>query len=420
LFLNLDAAAALRKDGGRDETLRIAIMTESFLPKVDGIVTMLTKTVECLREAGDEVMIFAPSGGPDELCGAEVVGMPSVPFPLYPELRVALPRRSMRRKLEEFEPDVLHAFEPALLGIGGIYYSHELKIPLVISYHTNLPAYLRYYHLGAIETITWRLMRLRHGRADLNLCTSTAMIDDLREHGVGRLALWDRAVDAGLFQPGAANAETRAYLTQGEPEKPLLLYVGRLSAEKDVAKLKEIFPAVPGMRLAIVGDGPLRRELERHFKGTATFFSGYLKGDALAAAYASADLFVLPSQTETLGLVLLEAMAAGCPVVACRAGGVPDAVEDGVTGFLFEPNDRESFVATVKEAHSCNGQLKEVRENARRDAEEHSWRRATGRLRRQYCEAIQERRQREPERQVALPRRLAARAARKTLQTLLP
>ena len=122
------------------------------------------------------------------------------------------------------------------------------------------------------------------------------------------------------------------------PDSPLLLYVGRLSAEKDVARLKELFSVVPGMRLAIVGDGPLRAELERQFEGTATVFTGYMQGDELASAYASADLFVLPSRTETLGLVLLEAMAAGCPVVACRAGGVPDAIEHGVTGFLFDPD----------------------------------------------------------------------------------
>jgi glycosyltransferase involved in cell wall biosynthesis len=395
-------------------------MTESFLPKIDGIVTMLTKTVECLRQDGDEVLIFAPSGGPKELFGAEVMGLPSIPFPLYPELRVALPRRSMRRKLEEFQPDVLHLYEPALLGVGGIYYSYELRIPLVVSYHTNLPAYLRYYKLGVIEETTWRLMRLRHRRADLNLCTSTAMIEDLRNHGVDHLALWDRAVDACRFQPCAATPESRAFLSQGEPERPLLLYVGRLSAEKDITKLKELFPALPGMRLAIVGDGPMRRDLERHFKGTATFFSGYLEGDALAAAYASADLFVLPSQTETLGLVLLEAMAAGCPVVACRAGGVPDAVDDGVTGFLFEPNDRDSFVARVQQAHNSNGHLGAIRANARRDAESHSWRRATGNLRRHYCEAIEKRRHRQPAAPAPLSRKIAANVARKTLQVLLP
>ncbi len=404
--------------------MKIAIVTESFLPKIDGIVTMLTKTVECLRQQGDEVMIFAPSGGPKEIFGAEVVSVPSAAFPLYPELRLALPRTSMRQKLLEFQPDLLHVFEPALLGVGGIYYSAELHIPLVISYHTNLPAYLRYYRLGFIEKLTWKLMRLRHRRANLNLCTSTPMIDDLQSHGIDHLALWERAVDADRFHPDAGTAAMRSRLSAGDPERPLLLYVGRLSAEKEVARLKEIFPSLPGMRLAIVGDGPMRAELERHFEGTATLFTGYLHGRELASAYASADLFVLPSRTETLGLVLLEAMAAGCPVVACRAGGVPDAVEHEVTGFLFDPDPPDSFTATVLQAYRSNGGIEAILANARRDAREHSWVQATSGLRRLYCEVIEENRttgwKEANQTPPPLPRRIAAGIARGTLRTLLP
>jgi glycosyltransferase involved in cell wall biosynthesis len=404
--------------------LKVAIVTESFLPKIDGIVTMLSNTVECLRRNGDEIMIFAPSGGPSELFGAEVVGMPSMAFPLYPELRVALPRTSMRQKLEEFQPDVLHAFEPVLLGVGGIYYSAEMRIPLVVSYHTNLPAYLRYYKLGFIEQLTWALMRVRHRRANLNLCTSTAMMGDLERHGIDHLALWERAVDAGHFRPGMANPEMRSRLSGGNRDAPLLLYVGRLSAEKDVVRLKELFSVVPGMRLAIVGDGPLRSELERRFNGTATVFTGYMKGDELVSAYASADLFVLPSRTETLGLVLLEAMAAGCPVVACRAGGVPDAIEDGVTGFLFDPGQDGSLAATVQKAWNSKGELETIRSNARRDVERHSWARATNELREAYRQVIHDKLKHgwrvRDRAEIPLPKRLAAGIARGTLRTLLP
>jgi glycosyltransferase involved in cell wall biosynthesis len=404
--------------------LKVAIVTESFLPKIDGIVTMLTHTVECLRRNGDEVMIFAPSGGPSELFGAEVVAMPSTAFPLYKELRLALPRTSMRQKLEQFQPDVLHAFEPVLLGVGGIYYSAEMRIPLVVSYHTNLPAYLRYYKLGFTEGLTWTLMRVRHGRANLNLCTSTAMLEDLERHGIDHLGLWERAVDAGRFRPGMASAAMRSRLTGGNPESPLFLYVGRLSAEKDVARLKELFSVVPGMRLAIVGDGPLRSDLERQFKGTATVFPGYMKGDELASAYASADLFVMPSRTETLGLVLLEAMAAGCPVVACRAGGVPDAIEDGVTGFLFDPEQEGGLAATVQKAWNSTGQLEAIRQNARQDVERYSWAKATSELRQLYCQVIHDKvkygRRVRDRAEIPLPKRLAAGIARGTLRTLLP
>jgi glycosyltransferase involved in cell wall biosynthesis len=376
--------------------MRIALMTESFFPKIDGIVTMLTKTVECLRQRGDEVLIFAPSGGPKELFGAEVAAIPSVPFPLYPELRLAPPRASMRIKLKEFRPDILHLFEPALLGVGGIYYGEALDIPLVISYHTNLPSYVHYYNLGAIENLTWKLMRERHRRANLNLCTSTAMIRDLDNHGVQDLALWERAVDANRFRPEARSQEMRDFLSNGQSSSNLLLYVGRLSAEKNIAPLRAVIEAMPGTRLAIVGDGPLRHTLERHFKGTATFFSGYLTGEALASAYASADLFVLPSETETLGLVLLEAMASGCPVVACRAGGVPEAVQDGLTGFLFEPSDTEGLVSAVKRALSGRCDLDAIRACARRDVQQRTWELATDQLRDYYVETIRNHPPKEP------------------------
>ncbi len=400
--------------------MRIAMVTETFLPKIDGIVTMVTKTVECLKARGDEVLIFAPAGGPGEIFGAEVVALPSVAFPFYPELRIAPPRASMRRHLIAFRPDVLHLFEPSLLGIGGLYYASVLNAPLVISYHTNLPVYLHYYKLGFLEGPTWKLMRERHGRADLNLCTSTAMLEDLRAHGIDRLALWQRAVDADLFHPSQYSAEMRAALSRGESEKPLLLYVGRLSAEKDVGSLRAVLEAMPEVRLAIVGDGPMRGELEQHFRNTGTHFAGYLRGQALAAAYASADLFVMPSQTETLGLVLLEAMAAGCPVVACRAGGVPDAVQDGVTGFLFDPSEPDALPRAVRTALECPDRRAALRTRARAEVERHSWQAATEQLCGYYTEAVQNRRPARPAGRQACAGRLTKKMVMATLRQLLP
>jgi glycosyltransferase involved in cell wall biosynthesis len=244
-------------------------------------------------------------------------------------------------------------------------------------------------------------------------------MNDLHTHGIQDLALWERAVDSNLFGPGARTAETRNLLSNGEPEKPLLLYVGRLSAEKEVARLRDVIRALPEARLAIVGDGPVRDDLERHFNGTPTVFTGYLRGKTLASAYASADLFVLPSKTETLGLVLLEAMASGCPVVACRAGGVPDAVQDGCTGFLFEPTDPDGLVNAVKHALRGGADLDTIRIQARQEVEQHSWEGATEQLRRLYVETIQNwlpAKPREPESAV---KRLASRAVLATLRTLL-
>jgi glycosyltransferase involved in cell wall biosynthesis len=366
--------------------MRIALFTETFIPKVDGIVTRLRNTITQLRRGGDDVLIFAPAGGIDEFEGARVVGMPSVPFPLYPEFRMALPRSSMRKQLLAFQPDVIHAVDPVLLAVAGIYYASMLRIPLVASYHTQLPKYLHHYKLGAMEGLTWKLLRLRHNRAALNLCTSTAMVDELTSHGIQRVTLWQRGIDTDLFCPSRASTEMRNFLTQGHPEAPLLVYVGRLSPEKNIEELREVVTAIPGARLALIGGGPHRTMLETHFAGTNTFFPGYLEGAELAAAFASADVFALPSRTETLGLVLLEAMAAGCPVVAARAGGIPDIVEDGVSGLLYDtPQEAVQAVRLLLEDQAVRDRIKQY---ALEEARRWGWAAATDQLRSFYRQVV--------------------------------
>jgi len=160
----------------------------------------------------------------------------------------------------------------------------------------------------------------------------------------------------------------------------LLLYVGRLSAEKEIDRIKPVLKAIPGARLALVGDGPYRQELEKYFADTPTHFVGYLTGRDLGAAFASADAFIFPSRTETLGLVLLEAMAAGCPVIAANAGGIPDIVTDGVNGYLFDPTDEDGAIAATQRL-LANAKEREIfRHNARQEAERWGWASATRQL----------------------------------------
>ncbi len=366
--------------------MRIAFFSETFIPKVDGIVTRLRNTISQLRRAGDEVLIFAPNGGIVDFEGARVVGMPAAPFPLYPELKLALPRSSMRKTLLDFQPDVIHAVDPVLLGIAGIYYASSLRIPLVVSYHTQLPKYLHYYRLGSVEGLVWKLLRTRHNSAALNLCTSSAMVHDLTHHGISRVMLWQRGIDTDLFCPARASHEMRTYLSQGHPNSPLLLYVGRLSAEKNIEQLKTLLGAIPDARLALVGGGPHRDTLAKHFQGTPTFFTGYMEGQRLASAFSSADMFVLPSRTETLGLVLLEAMAAGCPVIAARAGGIPDLIEEGVSGFLF--NEEQEAIQAARLILGDPTRRESVRRYAREEAERWSWTAATAQLRMFYGQVL--------------------------------
>ena len=259
-----------------------------------------------------------------------------------------------------------------------------MKIPLVASYHTHLPQYLQHYGLGALEGLLWELLKAAHNKAKLNLCTSSVMVKELENHGIERVDLWQRGVDTEMFQPHLASAQMRSRLSQGNPEDPLLLYVGRVSAEKQIDQIKPVLEAIPNARLAIVGDGPNRDALEAHFAKTKTNFVGYLEGLELASAFASADAFVFPSRTETLGLVLLEAMAAGCPVVAARSGGIPDIVTNGVNGYLFEPDDPDGAITATRSLLEAKDIREELRINARNEAEQWGWAAATRQLQGYY------------------------------------
>lgn len=367
--------------------MRIAFFTETFLPKVDGIVTTLCQTIRELRALGHEVLIFAPDGGIAEFNGFRVVGLKSRAFPLYPELRLAPPRASMRQLLTAFQPDILHVADPALLGIAGLYYGSALRLPVVVAYHTDLPKYLRYYRLGFLETSVWKILRARHRRAMLNLATSGVMVDQLRDHGIAPAALWPGAVDAELFRPCRRSSAVRERLTAGNPGSPLLLYVGRLSAEKNLESLRPLLRALPQARLALVGGGPHRRKLEQHFAGLPVHFAGFLYKEELAAAYASSDLFVMPSRTETLGLVVLEAMASGLPVVAARAGGIPEMIDDGVTGCLVDTE--AEAIGRVRALLGSQPNREAMGQRARAAASRRSWRNATLQLVEQYEKAME-------------------------------
>jgi glycosyltransferase involved in cell wall biosynthesis len=295
-------------------------------------------------------------------------------------MKLAVPRPSIGKALAAFQPELIHVAQPVVLGGSALYYSRARRVPLVISYHAQVDRYLHYYGLGLLEPILWAGTKSVYNNADLVLVTSRAMQNLLQKHGIRRIQLWQRGVDTETFHPRQASPEMRARLTRGHPEGNLLLYVGRLSAEKGLEDIRPVLDALPGVRLALVGDGPHRAKLEQHFAGTPTHFAGYLQGAELAAAYASADVFFMPSCTETLGLVLLEAMAAGCPVVAVAEGGIVDIVRDGVTGHLWRHGDQAGAISAVRQLLSDPTHRENMRREARLDAEKWSWAAATRQL----------------------------------------
>ena len=375
--------------------MKIAFFTETFLPKVDGIVTRLTKTIEYLVKNGDDVIVFCPEGSPNNYKGAKIIGVAAMPLPLYPELKLGLPGPAVSEALEEFQPDLIHVVNPAVLGLGGIWLAKTNNIPLIASYHTHLPKYLEHYGMGMLEPLLWELLKAAHNQALLNLCTSTAMVNELESKGIQRTALWQRGVDTNSFKPEYRNKTMRAKLLGEYPDTgSLLIYVGRLSAEKQIERIKPVLEKIPDASLALVGDGPYRNQLEKIFENTKTNFIGYLAGEELASAYASGDIFLFPSSTETLGLVLLEAMAAGCPVIGANKGGIPDIINDGINGCLYDPdqkdNGKESLIAATKKILQDNSKKEKMRIAARTEAEKWDWNQATLQLKNYYTKTLNE------------------------------
>ena len=374
--------------------MKIAFFTETFLPKVDGIVTRLTKTIEFLTKNGDEVIVFCPEGCPDSYKGATIVGVAAMPLPLYPELKLGLPGPAVSDKLEEFKPDLVHVVNPAVLGLGGIWLAKTNNIPLIASYHTHLPKYLEHYGMGMLEPLLWELLKAAHNQALLNLCTSTAMVNELEDKGIQRTALWQRGVDTENFRPELRSEKMREKLFgKYQNTDSLLIYVGRLSAEKQIERIKPVLDNIPGASLALVGDGPYRGQLEKIFENTKTNFIGYLSGEELASAYASGDIFLFPSSTETLGLVLLEAMAAGCPVIGANKGGIPDIINNGINGCLYNPDEKDngerSLIEATKKILADKNKKEAMRKEARKEAEQWDWNQATLQLQKYYAETLE-------------------------------
>jgi glycosyltransferase involved in cell wall biosynthesis len=374
--------------------VRIAFFTETFLPATDGVVTRLRNTLEELAGVGDAMLVIAPrypDGGPDSYAGAPIYRVPGVPFPPYPRIKLSPAHPGVGRALRRFGPDLIHTVNPFILGPGGIYYARRLKVPLVASYHTNVATYARYYRLGlGVDATRWYTRQL-HNRATINLCTSETTMNYLLGEGIKRVRLWPQGVDARHYHPGKASGPWRERLSGGHPSERLLLYVGRLAPEKGIERLKAVLREVSGTRLAIVGDGPARPSLERAFTGTPTVFTGLLHGEDLAAAYASADAFLFPSTTETLGIAMLEALASGLPVVAARSGASGEVVSEGESGLFYEPSSPATLVAAVRRLCSDDDLREALARGARAAAEKRDWGASTRVLRGYYEEALEER-----------------------------
>ena len=353
--------------------MRVAIFAETFLPKWDGITNTLCRLLEHLETEGHESIMFAPEGAPEVYAGTRIHGYPAFHCPWYNDLRLATPLGTATREIEAFQPDVIHVASPLLLGAMGLKKAKQMGVPVVASYHTDVPGYMEHYGFGALREPSWALFRWLHNQADLNVCPSTHTRRQLEEHGFERVEIWARGVDTDLYSPTRFSFEMRDRMSGGAPDAPLLLYAGRLAVEKRLDLLRPVLDEVPGARLCLVGSGPAEDAQRSIFRGTDTTFMGYLKGEELAAAYASADLFVFPSESETFGNVVLEAMASGLTAVCAAAGGPLDIVAHADNGYLFTPGRHTEISGLLKWLIAHPRVSRRIAQRARAHAEANSW-----------------------------------------------
>jgi phosphatidylinositol alpha 1,6-mannosyltransferase len=329
--------------------MRIAIITESFPPDVNGVAHCVVRVAENLVRKGHQPLVIAPESGRAGTAEADsqlpypVERVPSVPLPGYPTFRLGLPSPATRKAIVRHGTDVVHLASPVALGAWGTRVARAEHLPTVAVYQTDLPNYARAYHLGrATEALTWHWLRDIHNSAGRTLAPSSMTAAELDDHGLERVWLWGRGVDTERFHPSLRDERLRAEIA---PDGEVIVgYVGRLAIEKRVDLLAAV--AQPGVKLAVTGGGPMEEELRAALP--CAVFLGMRYGADLARIYASLDVFVHTGPFETFGQTIQEASASGLPVIAPASGGPLDLVDDGETGYLIPPGDPGALSAAVR------------------------------------------------------------------------
>jgi len=330
--------------------VRIALVTDTYTPQVNGVTTVVARIANVLREFGHQVVVVAPRYPGHSPVDSGELRIPSASFPPYPAIRLSVPQfRKVASFLDPFRPDVVHVATEGPLGLTGRRYAVQRGIPLVTSYHTNFPQYARHYGAGIIEPLVWKWLRWFHRPAVLTQTPGEAVAAELKQRGIGNPVVWGRGVDTMHFNPGRRSAGWRRWLAGGD-DTAVVLHVGRLAPEKNIDVLAESWAAArerAGQRATFVlaGEGPEARRLLARLPWVRQL--GFLDRGRLADVYASADICVLPSKTETCGLVALEAMSSGLAVVAADAGGFRESIVHGSSGILVAPEDATGFAAEI-------------------------------------------------------------------------
>lgn len=352
MTVNLSHPVEKVVDGAVAAPLRIAIFSEVYWPMVSGVGVTLTRLADSLLDRGHAVRVYSATYHvPTDEDRPEVHRSASWPLFLYPDVQWGFPRhRELVADAKAFSPDVVHVATEFALGYAGLRVARALGVPMIASAHTDYQQYAALYRVQWALSPAWAYLRWFYSNASRVLCPSAIYAEQLARRGVSNTGIWSRGVDTRRFHP-CHRSEIWRESIGAKPDTPVVVYVGRLAREKNLDLLVKAWPAIharhPDARLVLVGRGPLEKELRKH-EVAGVVLTGVLTGEALSAAYASADLFAFPSITETFGNVLLEAMASGLPSVAAAAGGVLEFAEHGSNSWLVEPSSVDALVRGIE------------------------------------------------------------------------
>jgi glycosyltransferase involved in cell wall biosynthesis len=366
--------------------VRLAYVTETFPPEINGVALTAERFVRGLRARGHVVELIRPRQAHESHSDTiEEWRSPGVPLPMYRDLRIGLPLISrLGKRWQRTRPDLVHVATEGPLGWAAVRAARNNALPVTSDFRTNFDQYSEHYGFGLLRGVVGGYLKYFHNATDRTFVPTSAVSNALARQGFTRTEVVGRGVDAERFSPRHACAKLRAEWGVDE-RSPVLLYVGRLASEKNVPLAFRAYEAVrarlPGARFVVVGDGPLREKLARAHP--EAIFTGPQRGGELAKYYASADIFLFPSLTETFGNVTLEALASGLLVVAFRSGAAAVHIDDGTSGVLVGPEDEQGFIAgTCAVAHQFRW-LGMIRSGARRAGIAANWDAVINRF--EYC-----------------------------------
>jgi phosphatidylinositol alpha 1,6-mannosyltransferase len=354
--------------------MKVAIYAGIFKENHDGAVKTLYELVDSLLSEKIEVGVWGFSITPQQKKGLSLYSIPSLPFPLYPDYRITLPNPKLKRQFKQFNPDVIHLTVPDLVGIYLLRFARKKGIPVLTSFHTDFPSYLKSYHLGILYKPAWKFLNWFYNRSRVTLAPTEEFVEKLISKGIPHTKCWSRGIHPGQYSDAFRSPGLRR--KWGVEHKKVILYSGRFVWYKDLETFVEVYRLFrsQGPRevvFILAGDGPIRDELINRMP--EAIFPGYLEGKELASVYASSDLLLFPSTTETFGNVVLEALASGLPAVVSNVGGCQEIISKSGAGLVAEAGNPRDFYQKCKRLVEDQQLFEGMQQRGRAYAQKKSW-----------------------------------------------